>query len=54
MQAFDTMPEDWRRFCADYARTARGSSLAEVLDVAGGNVDVAKNLLRSLLPERAQ
>ena len=50
MAAFDGMPEDWRRFCAHYPRNARGSSLADVLDVAGGNVARAQRMLRLLLP----
>ena len=54
MAAFDEMPEEWRRFCAEYPRTARGSSLAEVLESAGGNVRQAQNMLRYLLPVRSQ
>jgi hypothetical protein len=52
MAAFDEMPEAWRRFCADYPRTARGSSLAGVLDAAGGDVQSAQRSLRYLLPVR--
>ena len=52
MAAFDGMPEAWRRFCADYPRTARGSSLAGVLDAAGGDVQSAQQSLRYLLPVR--
>ena len=52
MAAFDSMPEAWRRFCADYPRTVRGSSLARVLDEAGGDVQSAQQSLRYLLPVR--
>lgn len=53
MAVFDEMPEEWRRFCAEYPRTARGSSLAEVLESVGGNVRQAQNMLRYLLPVRS-
>jgi hypothetical protein len=52
MAVFDEMPEEWRRFCAEYPRTARGSSLAEVLESVGGNVRQAQSVLRYLLPVR--
>jgi hypothetical protein len=54
MAAFDGMPEDWRRFCAHYPRNARGSSLADLLDEAGGNVARARRMLRQLLPVRTE
>ena len=50
MTAFDGMPEEFRRFCADYPRTTNAASLAEVLDACDGDVDQAKRLLRQLLP----
>ena len=53
MAVFDEMPEEWRRFCAEYPRTARGSSLADVLASVGGNVRQAQNMLRTLLPVRS-
>jgi hypothetical protein len=50
MRAWDAMPEEFRRFCADYPRTAAAQQLAEVLEVCGGDVGRAKRLLRELLP----
>jgi hypothetical protein len=50
MQAWDAMPEEFRRFCADYPRTAPAGQLAEVLAVCGGDVARAERLLRELLP----
>jgi hypothetical protein len=50
MRAWDAMPEEFRRFCADYPRTAAAQQLAEVLDACDGDVDQAKRLLRQLLP----
>ncbi len=49
MEAFDAMPEAWRRFCAEYPRTAPGRQLAMVLRRAG-SVPEAEELLRDLLP----
>jgi len=54
MAAFDAMPEDFRRFCADYGRTARGTALAGLIDEAGGDVAVAQRMLRQLLPVRTE
>ena len=59
MQAFDAMPQEWRAFCADYGRTARGESLARLLVESGGDVAHAKWQMSVLLPmatyaERAQ
>jgi hypothetical protein len=53
MAAFDAMPEAWRKFCADYSRTAPGQQLAEVLAECRGDVAAAKRLLRYLLPAEA-
>jgi len=53
MLAFDGMPIGWRQFCADYPRTARGSSLAEVLEMSGGDERQAQRLLRQLMPTDA-
>jgi hypothetical protein len=50
MAAFDGMPEEFRRFCAEYPRTANAVQLARVLDECGGDVSLAKRLLRELLP----
>lgn len=52
MQAFDSMPETFRRFCANYPRTAKGQSLAQVLNECGGQVPQARRLLPDLLPVR--
>lgn len=52
MAAFDAMPETFRVFCADYARTANGVALSGVLAECGGRVDAAIELLRQLLPVR--
>lgn len=50
MQAFDAMPQEWRAFCADYGRTARGESLARLLVESGGDVEHAKWKMNLLLP----
>ena len=52
MQAFDALPESFRRFCANYARTAKGQQLAQILAQCGGDVPEARRLLRNALPAR--
>lgn len=52
MAAWDQLPEEYRRFCAEYPRTATAVSLAQVLDQCDGDVALAKELLRELLPVR--
>lgn len=50
MEAFDALPEAFRRFCAEYPRTAKGQQLAMVLRKVGGCVPEAEELMRDLLP----
>ena len=50
MRAFDSLPREWREFCANYPRTLNGQDLARVLHMARGNVAEAQMLLRDLLP----
>lgn len=50
MTAFDAMPQEWREFCANYGRTARGESLAGLLAAAGGDIEHAKWSLQVQLP----
>ena len=50
MAAFDAMPAEWREICASHGRTARGSSLAQLLAECNGNIDTAHWNLRLLLP----
>lgn len=50
MAAFDAMPPEWRRFCAEHGRTARGESLANVLAEQGGDIGAAMWMLQRLLP----
>ena len=50
MEAFDAMPEEFRRFCAEYPRTARGTALLGLLAESGGDVARAKRALREALP----
>lgn len=50
MAAFDAMPQEWRDICANHGRTARGESLARLLDECGGDIDTAHWHLNSLLP----
>jgi hypothetical protein len=53
MAAFDAMPEAFRVFCANYARTANGVALAGVLAECDGRVEAAMETLRFLLPVRS-
>ena len=50
MAAFDAMPPEWRDICANHGRTARGESLARLLDECGGNIAWAHRNLELLLP----
>lgn len=50
MAAFDAMPAEWREICANHGRTARGESLALLLNECGGNVAWAQRNLELLLP----
>lgn len=51
MEAFDAMPAEWRRFCAEYGRTASGVSLAYLLkEQCGGDMEAAKEVLTASLP----
>lgn len=50
MQAFDAMPEEWRTFCANHGRTARGESLANLLAECHGDIAWAQQRLEWLLP----
>ena len=50
MAAFDAMPQEWRDICANHGRTARGESLANLLDECGGDIDTAQWQLNALLP----
>lgn len=50
MAAFDAMPADWRRFCADYPRTTNGQTLAAILRDCDDDVLVAMDAMRQLMP----
>jgi hypothetical protein len=50
MEAFDAMPAEWREICANHGRTARGESLARLLDECGGDIDTAQWQLNAQLP----
>lgn len=50
MAAFDAMPPEWRDICANHGRTARGESLARLLDECGGDIATAHWHLNALLP----
>ena len=52
MAVWDHLPEEYRRFCSEYPRTAPAGQLAEVLELCGGDVDAAKAMLRELMPAR--
>ena len=50
MAVWDQLPAEYRRFCAEYPRTAPAGQLAEVLELCDGDVDEAKQMLRELMP----
>ena len=50
MSAFDAMPAEWREICANHGRTARGESLARLLDECGGDIATAHWHLNASLP----
>ncbi len=50
MEAFDAMPEAFRRYCSEYPRTTQGQNLLTIFRRAEGRVHVAAAILRELLP----
>lgn len=50
MEVFDALPEEFRRFIAEYPRGLIATNCARVLDMHDGDVEAAKAYIMARLP----